>query len=120
MNGIATLHDVEAIEAQGAPHLPASTYELIARGAGLAPDAPALSFFLTVDDHCRPETWTYRDLLGRITQTANFFHRLGAIRDTVIAYVLPNRDEARQVLGSLAPPFTIAREISDDCSARER
>jgi fatty-acyl-CoA synthase len=91
--GVATLRDVEAIEARGAPALPPSTYEAIRRGADLAPDAPALSFFLTVDGHRSPETWTYRALVGRITQTANLFHRLGATRETVIALVLPNLPE---------------------------
>jgi fatty-acyl-CoA synthase len=73
--------------------LPSNTYELIQRGASLDPDAPALSFFLTVDEHRRPETWTYREFFARITQTANFFHRLGATKDTVIAFVLPNLPE---------------------------
>jgi fatty-acyl-CoA synthase len=98
VDGFATMRDVEAIEALGVPELPASTYELIRRGAELDPDAPALGFFLTVDEHRRPETWTYRQLLGRITQTANFFHRLGATKETVIAFVLPNLPETHFVI----------------------
>ena len=93
--GIASERDVEAIEARGAPALPPSTYEMIRRGAAVDPDAPALSFFRTVDDHRRPETWTYRELVARITQTANFFHRVGATRDTVIALALPNLPETQ-------------------------
>ena len=98
MSGIATLHDVEAIEARGAPDLPASTYELLQRGASLDPDAPALSFFLTVEEHRAPETWTYKQLLGRINQTANLFHRLGVTKDTVIAFALPNLPETHFVV----------------------
>jgi fatty-acyl-CoA synthase len=98
MTGVASLHDVEAIEARGAPDLPASTYAMIRRGASLDPDAPALSFFLTVEAHRAPETWTYGELLARITQTANFFHRLGATKDTVIAFVLPNLPETHFVI----------------------
>jgi fatty-acyl-CoA synthase len=38
MPGIATLLDVEAVEAQGLPaDLPESTYEMIRRGASLNP-----------------------------------------------------------------------------------
>lgn len=91
--GVATMRDVAAIEAGGAPDLPPSTYEAIRRGAALDPEAPALSFFPTADDHRRPETWTYRALLDGITQTANLFHRLGAKEDTVIALALPNLPE---------------------------
>ncbi len=77
---------------------PASTYEAIRNGAILAPGAPALSFFLTVDEHRKPETWTYRELFARVTQTANFFHRLGATKDTRIAFVLPNLPETHFVI----------------------
>jgi hypothetical protein len=86
MNGIATIRDVEAVEAR------------------------------------RP---------GELTQTANFFQRLGAREDSVIAFVLPNLPEttddasrgmtarlqldpgesdvaARHVLGRFALPFTIS------------
>ncbi|HZX43427.1 MAG TPA: AMP-binding protein, partial [Myxococcaceae bacterium] len=84
---------MEAVEARGAPALPPSTYEALRRGAAIDPDAPALSFFPTVDRHRDPESWDYRALLARITQTANFFHRLGATKDTVIALALPNLPE---------------------------
>jgi fatty-acyl-CoA synthase len=72
---------------------PASTYEMIRNGAIFAPGAPALSFFLTADQHRNPETWDYRQLFARITQTASFFHRLGATKETRIAFVLPNLPE---------------------------
>ncbi len=99
MKGIASMADVVAAEAAGLPaDLPASTYELICRGASIDPDAPALSFFLTADEHVRPETWNYRQLLERITQSANFFHGLGVAPDTVIAFVLPNLPETHFVI----------------------
>lgn len=99
MPGIATLRDVEAAEAKGLPaSLPTSTYELIQQGARINPDAPALSFFLTTDEHKQPETWSYRALLSEITQTANFFHHLGVKKDTVIAFVLPNLPETHFVI----------------------
>lgn len=97
--GVATLADVEAIEVAGWPaDVPASTYDMLRRGAALGPSAPALSFFLTADTYRQPETWTYRELLGEITRTANGLHSLGADRDTVIAYLLPNLPETHFVV----------------------
>ena len=99
MKGIATQADVLRIENQGLPtDLPVSTFDMIRRGAAINPQAPALSFFLRTEDHRKPEVWTYQTLLARITQTANFFHRLGATKDTVIAFVLPNLPETHCVI----------------------
>ena len=109
MRGIATMNDIEAIEAKGVPELPASTYELIARGASIDPDAPALTFFATVDEHRRPQTWTYRELLARVTQVGNFFHRLGARKETKIAFILPNLPETHFVIwGGQAAGIVVA------------
>src|SRR5215469_6158055 len=99
MKDVANAQDVRAVEAQGQlSDLPSSTYEMIRRGAAINPSAPALSFFLTADDHARPERWTYSELLRDITRAANMFSRLGVQRDTVIAYVLPNLPETHFVI----------------------
>ncbi|PAJ95927.1 acyl-CoA synthetase [Burkholderia ubonensis] len=99
MNGIATLNDVLAIEAQGLPpDLPTSTYEMIRAGAAIDPSAPALSFFMTADAHRDAERWTYRELVRDITRTANMFARLGVSSHSVIAYVLPNLPETHFVI----------------------
>jgi fatty-acyl-CoA synthase len=99
MSGISSYADVKAIETLGTQQpLPASTYALICQGAGLDPQAPALSFFLRTEEHGRPETWNYRELLNKIHQTANCFDQLGATKDTVIAYVLPNLPETHFVI----------------------
>lgn len=99
MSGFSSLPDVEAAEAQGLPpDLPHSTYEMIRRGASLNPEAPALSFFLSVNDHRTPQTWSYAALLERITQTANFFDSIGVKKDSVIAFVLPNLPETHFVI----------------------
>lgn len=93
MQGIATIADIEAIEAS-TPHLPAqSTYEVIAAAARRHGDAPALSFFLTAKDHRRPEVLSYRGLLEGITATANLFQELGIGAQDVVAFVLPNLPE---------------------------
>jgi fatty-acyl-CoA synthase len=96
---ITSLADVEAIEAAGWPSdVPTSTYAMLQRGAALDPLAPALSFFLTTAGHRRPQTWSYTELLREITRTANAFQSLGADRDTVIAYILPNLPETHFVI----------------------
>ncbi|SMG02486.1 acyl-CoA synthetase [Burkholderia singularis] len=99
MKGIATEADVAAIESQAWPSdLPASTYEMICRGAAIDPSAPALSFFLRAQNHRNVERWTYRELVRDITRTANLFTRLGIGRDHVVAYVLPNLPETHFVI----------------------
>jgi fatty-acyl-CoA synthase len=99
MKGVSDLADVEAIEARGEPaDRPASTYEMICRGAAIDPSAPALSFFLRADDHRSPARWSYHGLVRDITRTANMFTRLGVERDAVVAYVLPNLPETHFVI----------------------
>jgi len=95
---ISGLADVEAMEFRVPASLPASTYDVIAATARRQPGSPALSFFLTVDGHERPEVWSYRRLLQGITATANFFHSLGIGKDDVVAYVLPNLPETHLTL----------------------
>jgi fatty-acyl-CoA synthase len=90
MSGIASMADVLALEREHDRLLPNSTYEMIGASARAHPDAPALSFFLRVEDHARPEVWTYETLFARITATANFLHELGVGSDDVVAFVLPN------------------------------
>ena len=87
MRAIATMADVLAIERQ----LPAAAQHLRDHpGSGLGhPRAPALSFFLRVQDHERPKTWSYESFFARITARANFFHGLGIGKDDVVAFVLP-------------------------------
>lgn len=93
-----TYADVEAAERLPIPvDGVGNTYELIARTAAQYPDHPALSFFVRVEDHVQPIRFTYREWLGKITQTANFFRRLGVERGDVIAYALPNLPETHLV-----------------------
>ncbi len=94
MKSVATEADVLAIESTGeGVDAPSSTYELIRRGASRAPDAPALTFFMNAERPRESETWTYREFVGRINQTANALLRLGVGKDDVVAYVLPNLPE---------------------------
>ncbi|WNL44596.1 acyl-CoA synthetase [Dyella sp. BiH032] len=110
MRGIANNADVEAIEAQGEmQNLPASTYDMLREAAARHPQAPALSFFLRAEDHARPESWNYQAFFAQINRTANFFHNLGANKDSVIAFVLPNLPETHFVIwGGQAAGITLA------------
>lgn len=92
MPGVATLADVEAIEAVplAARNLPASTYEAIARSAAARPDQLALQFFLRAAQYKKAARYTYREFIGRIHQTANLFTSLGVGPGDAVSYILPN------------------------------
>lgn len=89
---IRSLTDIEMIEQTPLTErdLPSSTYELIARSAKRAPNNPALTFLLQASDDEQPLTLSYAELFGKITQTANAFHRLGVSKDRVVSFLLPN------------------------------
>ncbi|MEH8015757.1 acyl-CoA synthetase [Rheinheimera muenzenbergensis] len=97
-SGIANYQDLLALEAAGKPALPVSTYDLILQGAALNPQACALSFFLHTNEHQNAQRWSYQALIEKIHQTANFLHQLGAGKDTVIAYILPNLPETHFII----------------------
>lgn len=99
MNGVIDQAHVEAIEARGFPaDMPASTYEMLRKAALTHAERPALSFFMHATDFSQPERWTYQEFFEDVTRTANLFHSLGATRDTVIAYILPNLPETHFVI----------------------
>jgi fatty-acyl-CoA synthase len=89
---IRTLQDIEKIESTPLSDrgLPESTFELIRRTAQANPDVPALSFILQGTAEETPLRLTYAELLGKITQTANAFHRLGLRPGKAVSFLLPN------------------------------
>ena len=89
---IRTLQDIRQIEQTplAARGLPASTYELIKRTAAAHPQAPALSFILQGSADEPAYRLNYMELLGKITQTANAFHRLGLRPGKAVSFLLPN------------------------------
>lgn len=97
---VTALSDIEALERMPlqARRLPQSTFEMLEHGAALAPNAPALSFFLRMGDFRRPAVWTHAELLADITRTANALRRLGIGRKDVVAFVLPNLPETHFVI----------------------
>ncbi len=92
MPHVATMADIEAIEQipLSERELPASTYEAIRRGAALNPDGVALHFFLQGDMYDKGMSYTYREWLGALHQTANMFHALGLRPGEVVNMILPN------------------------------
>jgi fatty-acyl-CoA synthase len=89
---IKSLRDIQQIEQTPLAErdLPSSTFALISRTAARQPDAPALSFILQGTADEPTYRLSYRELLGKITQTANAFHRLGLRPGKAVSFLLPN------------------------------
>ncbi len=96
MARVATMADIEAIEQipLAEQDLPASTYEAIRRGAAINPDGVALHFFLQGDMYDKGVSFTYREWVGALHQTANMFHALGLRPGEVVTMILPNLPQA--------------------------
>lgn len=109
MSGIVSMTDVLALDREHDGRLPNSTYDMIGAAARAHPEAPALSFFLRVEDHAHPQVWNYEALFSRITATANFLHELGTGPDDVVALVLPNLPQTHLAIwGSQAAGIAFA------------
>lgn len=92
MSIIATVADVERIESVplNERNLPNSTYEAIQRTASSTPNNTAISFFLQATEYEKSVSWSYKQLLEAVTQTANMLHELGVGPTDTVSYVLPN------------------------------
>lgn len=97
---VSSLADVKRVEQVPLAdrQIPSTTYEALQQGSQIAPDGPALSFFLRAADHQQPFVWSHRELLQAITRTANAFRRLGIERGDVVAFLLPNLPETHFVI----------------------
>lgn len=74
-------------------NIPPTPYEMLRTRAALAPDDPALTFFAETSRLNEATVWSYRELVRKITQAGNLFHRLGVERDDAVAFILPNLPE---------------------------
>ncbi len=92
---IASLADILDIERTplSERRVPPTTYAMLEAGAGIAPNAPALTFFAQTKQFKQATVWSHRELFRQITQAANLFRRLGVGRDDAVAFVLPNLPE---------------------------
>ncbi|MFT4927971.1 MAG: fatty-acyl-CoA synthase [Phenylobacterium sp.] len=75
-----------------------STYAAIRATADHKPTKTALSFFLSAEHHQHAVNISYRELINKITQTANLFHHLGLAENDVVAFLLPNLPETHYVV----------------------
>ncbi|HSF94171.1 MAG TPA: acyl-CoA synthetase [Thermohalobaculum sp.] len=91
-----TLAAKRAIEAVPlAERWPADTvHAMLCRTASAYPDRPALSFQLTSGPKDPAETLDWTTLADRVTRAANLFRGLGIGEEDVVAYLLPNCNEA--------------------------
>ena len=102
-----------------------STFELLEKGAGINPDALALRFLFSGEAYEQPTDITYRQLIGKIRQTANMFNDLGIGAHDVVTYLLPNIPQTHYVLwgaeaaGIANPinPLLEAANIKEICCA---
>lgn len=94
---VATLADIEAIEATPLEErdLPPNTYALLQQTASKHPNLTALIFFLQATGEAYKDnvSYNFKELLGKVTQTANMFHGLGVGSNDAVTYILPNLPE---------------------------
>ncbi|HVP99107.1 MAG TPA: acyl-CoA synthetase [Roseiarcus sp.] len=92
---VASYEDVLAIERTtlAERNLPETPYEMLRRGAAIAPAAPALTFFADAARYEQATVWSHREFFRRITEAGNLFRRLGVERGDAVAFVLPNLPE---------------------------
>ena len=79
-------------------------YQYVERAAKRFGNENALSFQITSGPKDKAETLTWAELLGKTTQAANMFRRMGIGEEDVVAYLLPNANETAVTLlgGSVA------------------
>ncbi|SNR40480.1 acyl-CoA synthetase [Paracoccus sediminis] len=93
--------DRNALEAEmpyEARGLAVTLYGFLTQTAERFPDRPAISFQLLSGPKDHATTLTWRDVLERVTETANLFRKLGVGPDDTVAYLLPNSIETPVVL----------------------
>lgn len=93
----ASVVDRDAIENEKTweeRNLPVTTYGLLSQTAGKFPSRKALSFQLLSAPDAKCETLTWSELHAKSTQVANMFRDLGVGEKDVVAYLLPNANEA--------------------------
>ncbi|MBU6529655.1 acyl-CoA synthetase [Streptomyces mayonensis] len=84
--------DLAAIEAVplAARGLPATTYDVLSRAAGLWPERTALSVMPEAARWREPVTVTFAELHAHVNRVANLFYGLGVRREDAVALLSPN------------------------------
>src|SRR6056297_1481270 len=91
---LQTRNAIETEMAYAARPLPRTVHAALGTTALRFPNRPAMSFQIFSDPKSKAETLTWADLHGRTTQAANLFRSLGVEEGDVVAYLLPNCNEA--------------------------
>jgi len=86
---LESLKQVESVPLQER-NLPTSTYELFVNSSERFGNKTALRFLLQGQKEEEPVTYTYRELLAKITQTANALYNLGIGSTDTVSTLLPN------------------------------
>lgn len=92
----ASMEDRNAIEAEmpwEKRDVPKTLYGQVTQTATRFPNHNAVSFQLLSGPTDKKETFTWKQLHGKISQAANLFRSLGVGPKDVVAYVLPNCNE---------------------------
>lgn len=97
---ISNIQDIEKIETIPLEERlgQKNTYDLIAQGAEINPEAVAISFLPDGRAFQNPQQITYRQFMGKIRQTANMLADMGVGSKDVVTYLLPNLPQTHYVL----------------------
>ena len=101
MTRFGSYNDRNILEAEmpyGSRDLPVTIHGFLSRTAERFPDRPAISFQLLSGPADHATTLTWRELLERVTETANLLRKLGVGPTDTVAYLLPNSIETPVVL----------------------
>ena len=93
----ASRADLEAIENEmtwAERDVPKTIFGMLSRTADKFPGNKAISYQIFSGPKDKAETLTWRQLQEQVAQTANLFRSLGVGEKDVVAYVLPNCNEA--------------------------
>ena len=96
MGRFTEMADRDAVEAEmpwAERDVPRTMYGFLGRAAERWGTRPAVSFQILSDPGARAETLTWSELMGRVTQAANLFRKLGIGPGDTVAYLLPNANE---------------------------
>ena len=86
-----------------------STYEIFRNSAAAFGDRTALTFLKTADPDGDTVSWSYRELLAGIHQTANLLHSLGLGPRDAVGILLPGCLEYHLALGAARRPARCSR-----------
>lgn len=106
MGRFGSYADRDAVQAEmpwAKRQVPATMYDFLSQASDRWGARPAISFQILSAPGSKAETLTWSALLGRVTQAANLFRKLGIGESDTVAYLLPNCNEtAIALLGGAA------------------